>query len=215
MSAVHPKTSKKTQSSNPLQPHRNPCASGERAEKTNRGPAVASRNHAALLHSARELFAERGYRVPLSAVAQRAGVGQGVLYRHFPSRIDLALAVVDESLTALEDSVLSAGGTADFNVAWHNLVNLAISNVAFVEILVECAEDPRVNEFHGRLTELLEPLLQQSQREGSRAQETTSESLFFALRAIYGLVVTRNVQQVPIELEVQTLLKALGLAITQ
>jgi AcrR family transcriptional regulator len=48
--------------------------------------ADARRNRERLLAAAVELFAERGEDVSLNAVAQRAGVGIGTLYRHFPDR---------------------------------------------------------------------------------------------------------------------------------
>ena len=40
--------------------------------------------------------------MPYNAIAKAAGVGQGVLYRHFPRRVDLALAVFDDNFTAME-----------------------------------------------------------------------------------------------------------------
>ena len=48
--------------------------------------ADAIRNREKLLTAATELFATRGTDVSLDAVAKRAGVGIGTLYRHFPTR---------------------------------------------------------------------------------------------------------------------------------
>lgn len=48
--------------------------------------ADAIRNREKLLTAATELFAARGTDVSLEAVAKRAGVGIGTLYRHFPTR---------------------------------------------------------------------------------------------------------------------------------
>lgn len=70
--------------------------------KRNRGPAAAAENRRALIDAARKLFAERGFAVPFSQVARRAGVGQASLYRHFPDKQALAVAVFDENLAALE-----------------------------------------------------------------------------------------------------------------
>ena len=58
--------------------------------KANRGPSAGPENRRALIAAARAVFAESGYSAPLSAVARRAGVGQGSLYRHFPDRVALA-----------------------------------------------------------------------------------------------------------------------------
>ncbi|HQV92079.1 MAG TPA: helix-turn-helix domain-containing protein, partial [Phycicoccus sp.] len=68
----------------------------------NRGPAAGPANRAALIAAARQLMAEQGVQVPLSRIAQEAGVGQGVLYRHFPTRLSLALAVFEDNFTELE-----------------------------------------------------------------------------------------------------------------
>lgn len=59
-----------------------------------------SRNRAAILDAARELVAEPG-ELRLSAVAQRAGVGQGTLYRHFATRDDLLEALYTQEIDDL------------------------------------------------------------------------------------------------------------------
>ncbi|MCU1528891.1 MAG: transcriptional regulator [Frondihabitans sp.] len=53
----------------------------------------AARNFDAILAAAHALFAEEGTEVLLANVAKRAGVGIATLYRHFPTREDLAEAV--------------------------------------------------------------------------------------------------------------------------
>jgi AcrR family transcriptional regulator len=54
--------------------------------------ADARRNREALLQAAAALFAEEGTDVSLEAVAARAGVGIGTLYRNFPNRDSLVEA---------------------------------------------------------------------------------------------------------------------------
>ncbi|MET9824218.1 MULTISPECIES: TetR/AcrR family transcriptional regulator [unclassified Streptomyces] len=66
------------------------------------GPRAAARNRAALVAAAREVYAEQGLDAPLSAIARRAGVGQGVLYRHFPDRAAVASAVLEENVGQIE-----------------------------------------------------------------------------------------------------------------
>ncbi|NEB39491.1 TetR/AcrR family transcriptional regulator [Streptomyces sp. SID14515] len=70
----------------------------------NDGPKAAARNRAALVAAAREIFAEHGLEAPLSAVARRAGVGQGVLYRHFPDRTAAVTAVLEENVRQIEQA---------------------------------------------------------------------------------------------------------------
>ena len=68
------------------------------APRTNRGPAAAAGNRRALIAAAREVYAVGGLGAPFSAVAKRAGVGQGSLYRHFPDRTALAVAVFEDNV---------------------------------------------------------------------------------------------------------------------
>jgi len=55
--------------------------------------ADAKRNYDKVVAAAREAFAETGPSTSLEAVARRAGVGIGTLYRHFPTRQALLEAV--------------------------------------------------------------------------------------------------------------------------
>lgn len=60
------------------------------------GRADARRNREIVLRTAMRVFAEEGMEVPLGRIAQRAGVGAGTVYRHFPSKEILAEAVLAE-----------------------------------------------------------------------------------------------------------------------
>ncbi|MDR6252519.1 AcrR family transcriptional regulator, partial [Klebsiella variicola] len=55
--------------------------------------ADARRNHEQLLKTASTLFREKGVMVPMKDIAREAGIGVGTLYRHFPHRADLIVAV--------------------------------------------------------------------------------------------------------------------------
>jgi len=75
---------------------------------SNHGRKVAARNRAALITAAREIYAEYGLAAPLSAIARRAGVGQGVLYRHFPDRAAVANAVLQQNVQEIEQAAASS-----------------------------------------------------------------------------------------------------------
>jgi len=51
--------------------------------------AEARRNDRAVLDAARDVFAAQGAGAPISAVAERAGVGMGTLYRRYGSKTEL------------------------------------------------------------------------------------------------------------------------------
>ena len=63
--------------------------------------ADATANARSLVSAARELFGEHGPEVALDVVARRAGVGNATLYRHFPTRADLLVAVYADEAAAL------------------------------------------------------------------------------------------------------------------
>lgn len=71
--------------------------------------ADAARNADRLLCAARELVAEQGAEVPLDEVAKRAGLGNATLYRHFPTRADLLVAVYADEV----DRLVRLGAEAD------------------------------------------------------------------------------------------------------
>src|SRR6202030_2011909 len=56
--------------------------------------ADAVRNKKLIVQAAREVFAAAGLVAPIDEIAQRAGVGVGTLYRHFPTKEALFEAIV-------------------------------------------------------------------------------------------------------------------------
>ncbi|BDZ40200.1 TetR family transcriptional regulator [Microbacterium suwonense] len=60
----------------------------------------AIRNQQQILDAAAVVFVESGVQAPVRLVADRAGVGVGTLYRHFPTRADLVVAVYRHQVDA-------------------------------------------------------------------------------------------------------------------
>jgi AcrR family transcriptional regulator len=61
---------------------------------------------AQLLDAAREVFVEQGYHAAaMDDIAERAGVSKPVLYQHFPGKLDLYLALLDEHADELVEAV--------------------------------------------------------------------------------------------------------------
>ena len=62
-----------------------------------------------LLDAALEVFVARGYHATaMDEIAERAGVSKPVLYQHFPGKLELYLALLDESVDTLVDTVRGA-----------------------------------------------------------------------------------------------------------
>lgn len=76
--------------------------------------ADARRNEGALLDAAAAVFVRSGVETPIRDIAGEAGVGTATIYRHFPTRADLILAVYRrqvESLAAAEPDLLAGSAT--------------------------------------------------------------------------------------------------------
>jgi len=75
----------------------------------------AQRNIDALLEAAKALFMSSGVDIPMKEIADRAGVGVGTLYRHFPQRSDLISAVFKREIDACaaEAPILAAAHPPD------------------------------------------------------------------------------------------------------
>lgn len=154
----------------------------EPSEKTTSSRATGRRNRAALIAAARTVFEERGRNAPLSAVAKLAGVGQGSLYRHFPDRTSLAVAVFEENMAEIE-----ALG-ADPNATLRDVVDLITHQTGAAAALVETitmeAADARVENFDQRLRSVLEHKWAQAEAAGEVVPGTSVDDLMLAVRMV-------------------------------
>jgi AcrR family transcriptional regulator len=91
----------------------------------------AEENLGRILSAARDVFAEQGYEASMEAIATRADVGVGTLYRRFPTKADLFGAV---SLAARERVR---------QIAEEVLANVADEEAAF-EFVRRCIAQPSV-----------------------------------------------------------------------
>jgi AcrR family transcriptional regulator len=75
--------------------------------------ADAARNRARILEAAETVFAAEGIEVPVDVIAEKAGVGVGTLYRHFPTKERLCEAILLERLTKLTQEAICAADADD------------------------------------------------------------------------------------------------------
>jgi len=122
------------------------------APKKNRGPAAAAENRQALIDAARDLFAEQGFSVPFSAIARRAGVGQASLYRHFPDKVAIGVAVFEENLRLLEARPV---GLHDFLVS---IADQAKVSASLLEALVT-SRSPLAEDLAVRLSAIITDMI--------------------------------------------------------
>ena len=112
--------------------------------------ADARRNEQTLLDAAAAAFVASGVDVPVRDIAAQAGVGVGTIYRHFPTRADLIVAVYRYQVEACAQAgpaLLASSGTphaalaswinlfVDFLVTKHGLAAALQSDAAAFETL--------------------------------------------------------------------------------
>jgi AcrR family transcriptional regulator len=93
--------------------------------------ADAIKNQQLLLDTARRLFDAEGVEsVSMSAIAQKAKVGKGTLYRHFSDKGELLHALLDEDMRQLQERTLNH--MREGNVPVDNLMWFIEQAVSFV-----------------------------------------------------------------------------------
>jgi AcrR family transcriptional regulator len=76
--------------------------SAEASPRSKRADAL--RNEQTLLAAAAAVFVTSGVDAPIREIATRAGVGIGTIYRHFPTRADLIVAVFRHQVEACAEA---------------------------------------------------------------------------------------------------------------
>jgi len=156
--------------------------------ETGRRRADAARNAGLVVAAAHALITERGPDVPLDEVARRAGVGNATLYRHFPTRGDLLVAVYADELAALCDQgaeLLADPRPVDALFRW---LDAFAGHVASKRALAEAAAAGPVgrrtalfDEWHASLHAVAERLLARARTAGEvRADLTVVDLLAVA-----------------------------------
>jgi AcrR family transcriptional regulator len=109
--------------------------------------ADARRNYEKLVAAAREVFAEQGGSASLEAVAERAGVGIGTLYRHFPTRQALLEAVYADEVEAIARAARELADRPPWDAVSEWLgqyVGFAATKRALMDAMLEAAPDSDV-----------------------------------------------------------------------
>lgn len=135
--------------------------------------ADAARNTELLLSAAKELVEEHGTEVALDQIARRAGVGNATLYRHFPTRADLLIAVYEDEVTALCDhgeELLTSASASQALFTW--LESLATHTAAKRTLALSASErQPErrtalFERWHGSIRSVTERLLDRATAAG-------------------------------------------------
>jgi AcrR family transcriptional regulator len=159
-----------------------------RSEPQRRRRADAQRNYDLLVAAARSVFHDHGVDAPLDDIARRAGVGNATMYRHFPTRRELIIAVYSEEvaeLCARSQSLLAEDPPGDALFDW---LQDFIAHVAAKRELALSITDDRTGQrsalfdrWHDSMHTAASELLTRAQSAGTvRADLNASELLALA-----------------------------------
>jgi AcrR family transcriptional regulator len=164
---------------------------GDRVTKATRRPrADAIRNHERVLEAAKAVFSAGGPDASLEAVARRASVGIGTLYRHFPTREALFEAVYRrevEQLVDLAEQLKDDAMPADALRRWLRSTVAFVATkkgmVAALALAVDSSSELYAYSFE-RLTKAVGALLDRAVAAGEIRADIIPEDL---LRALVGM----------------------------
>jgi AcrR family transcriptional regulator len=151
--------------------------------------ADARRNYARLIEAARESFRDSDADTSLEAIAARAGVGIGTLYRHFPNRLALLESVYRDEVDALDARTqerLAAGDPWEGLGQWlRDFVDYATTKRALFHELIDAVGRDSELLTHSRavIEQSVEAVLSRAQQAGVAKPEITGGDL---LRLVGG-----------------------------
>ncbi|SCM76971.1 putative TetR family transcriptional regulator [uncultured Pleomorphomonas sp.] len=121
----------------------------------------AEENRSVILEAADLVFANHGITVPLDLVCQQAGVGRATLYRHFPDRHHLIVALLERGL---EETAAKAVELGDRDDAFFVLLRFHAERIHSRSSLVDYwrvldRHAPEVRRVRERFHQIFSPLI--------------------------------------------------------
>jgi AcrR family transcriptional regulator len=160
------------------------------ATKDRKPRADAQRNRERILEEAKQEFTRSGANASLEEIAKKAGVGPGTVYRHFPTREELLVAVYQsevEKLAAAERTLADSMSPVEALRAWLLLFVDAVETKHIIApVLNTLVGDPK-NVFetsYARIHEALRALVKRAVKSGDIRKDLDPIDL---LRAIVGV----------------------------
>jgi AcrR family transcriptional regulator len=160
------------------------------------GRSDARRNRVLILEAAAVIFAEQGASASTEAVAARAGVAIGTVFRHFPAKPDLLSAVVMnawEQLVAEVDGLVGnhrdEGALASFCAS---VMTTSAANRAVLVKLAETGTRVHVGDALQQLRPRIQVLLERAQKAGVVSSDLKADELIALLGALCQEAVTAD-----------------------
>jgi AcrR family transcriptional regulator len=171
-------------------------------EFTDRKPrADAQRNRERILEVAKQEFTRSGANASLEEIAKKAGVGPGTLYRHFPTREELLVAVYRsemEKLAAAERTLADTLPPVEALRAWLLLFVDAVETKQIIApVLNTLVGDPKkvFEASHAQIHEALRALVKRTIKSGDIRKDLDPIDLLRALVGVANVATSPDWQQ--------------------
>jgi AcrR family transcriptional regulator len=143
--------------------------------------ADAQRNRSRVLEAAGAIFAAEGLSVPVDVIAEKAGVGVGTLYRHFPTKEKLFEAIVIDRVETLAAEARSRADAEDPGAAFFGFLDHMVTETSSKRDLILALVGAGVEfevaaaEAKAELKAALGHLLERAQSAGAVRADVTEE----------------------------------------
>jgi AcrR family transcriptional regulator len=143
--------------------------------------ADALRNRARILEAAEVAFAAEGIEVPVDTIAEKAGVGVGTLYRHFPTKEKLCEAILLDRLAELTEEARALASADDPSAAFFGFLEHFVSMAGLKRDLIVAVSGAGVEfekaaaDVKEELLGAVEVLLERAQAVGAVRSDVTGE----------------------------------------
>src|SRR5579864_2786274 len=171
-------------------------------ESKDRKPrADAQRNRERILEVAKQEFTRSGANASLEEIAKNAGVGPGTLYRHFPTREDLLVAVYRsevEKLAAAERTLADSKSPVESLRAWLLLFVDAVETKQIIApVLNTLVDDPKkvFEASYAQIHEALRALVKRAIKSGEIRRDLDPIDLLRALVGVANVATSPDWQQ--------------------
>ncbi|SES32500.1 TetR/AcrR family transcriptional regulator [Lentzea albida] len=161
--------------------------------------ADARRNAGSVLEAAAAVFVTSGVEAPIREIAARAGVGTATIYRHYPTRADLILAVYRSQVESLSEAgpalLASEPGPHQALTKWiDRFVDFVVTKQGLASVLQssESCYDPLHDYFLEHLVPVCTRLLDEAAQAGEIVEGQDAHEL---MRAVGSICAGANVAE--------------------
>lgn len=144
----------------------------------------AAENRQRLIEAAREFMREHGGDVALEAIAERAGIGRGTVYRNFDDRMQLYGAVLDADLDTIRSDLRCPRSPGDLFEVMFRLVELMAIYDRFRGTLPDLSALGDIGCQQDTMLSMLAGPMEEAKAAGLLREDASADELLLACRMV-------------------------------